>query len=80
MEIKILSSGCANCKRLQINLAEVLENMGLKAIITIVENPEDILKFGVSVTPALVINEKISSIGRVLTQDEIKELLEKEIA
>lgn len=78
MEIKILSSGCANCKGLEKNVLEVLKDLGLNAIITKVEDVEDILKFGVSVTPALVINGKVRSIGKVLTKDEIKEILSNE--
>lgn len=78
MEIKILSSGCANCKKLEANVLDALKSTGLNAMLTLVEHAEDILSYGVSLTPALVINEKVRSIGKVLTQDEIKLILGNE--
>lgn len=78
MEIKILSSGCANCVGLEKNILEVLKIMKIDATVIKVENAEDILKHGVSMTPALVVNDKIKSVGKVLTQEEIREILENE--
>lgn len=75
MEIKILSSGCANCKKLEKNVLEALKSTGIKADLSLIERVEDILSYGVSVTPALIINNKIESIGKVLTQAEIMEIL-----
>jgi small redox-active disulfide protein 2 len=78
MEIKILSSGCANCIGLEKNIQEALKIMKIDATIIKIENVEDILKHGVSMTPALVVNDKVRSVGKVLTHEEIREILENE--
>ena len=75
MIIKILGGGCPNCKKLHENTEEALKSLGLDAVIEEVKDIDKIIDYGVMKTPALVIDEKVKSSGRVLSADEIKQLL-----
>jgi small redox-active disulfide protein 2 len=77
MEIKILGPGCAKCKTLDKITRKVVEKNGINATITKVEDIMEIMKYGVMSTPALVIDEKVVMKGRVLSADELKQLLIK---
>jgi len=75
MHIKILGSGCAKCKTLEKLTREVVEQNGIDATITKVEDILQIMKYGVMTTPALVIDEKVEIKGRVPSAEEIKQVL-----
>ena len=75
MIIKILGSGCANCKKLEQNAKDAVKALGLDAAVEKVENFKDIAKYGVMRTPALVLDEEVKVVGKVSTVDEIKALL-----
>lgn len=75
MIIKVLGSGCLNCKRLEDNAKKAVEELGLEAEIQKVEDIKDIMSYGVMKTPALVVDEKVVLKGRLAKSDEIKELL-----
>lgn len=77
MEIKILGSGCAKCKTLEKLTREVVEKNGIDANITKVEDIAQIMRYGVMVTPALIIDEKVEIKGRIPSAEEIKQLLIK---
>ena len=77
MEIKILGSGCAKCKTLEKLTREVVQQHGIDATITKVEDIVEIMKYGIMTTPALVVNEKVEIKGRVPSSDEIKKVLTK---
>ena len=76
MTIKILGSGCANCRRLEANTREALQKLGLDSQIEKVEDMPSIMRYGVLGTPALVIDEEVKAYGRVLTPQEIADLLQ----
>ena len=78
MEIKILGSGCANCKKLEANAKDAISQLGIDASIIKVEDFKDIMKYGVMRTPAIVINEKVKMYGKVCTVDEIKKYIQDE--
>ena len=75
MEIKILGSGCARCRMLEKITREVVEKDKIDARITKVENITDIMQYGVMVTPALVVNEKVEFKGRIPSAEEIRQVL-----
>ena len=79
MEIKILGSGCAKCKTLEKLTREVVEQNGIEANISKVEDIMEIMKYGIMTTPALVVNEKVAIKGRVPSADEIKKVLTQTI-
>jgi small redox-active disulfide protein 2 len=79
MNIKILGSGCANCKKLQAVTEEVVKEMNVPANIEKVEDIQKIMGYGVMRTPAIVVNEKVKAFGRILGKDEIKKFIQDEI-
>jgi small redox-active disulfide protein 2 len=77
MEIKVLGTGCPKCKILEKMTREVVEQNGIDATITKVEDIVEIMKYNILSTPALVVNEKVEVKGRVPSVDEIKQILGK---
>lgn len=76
MEIKVLGSGCANCKRLH-QLAEIaLKDLNKEANLIYVTDMMEIANAGILRTPGLVINNKIVSYGRVPILEEVKTFIE----
>jgi small redox-active disulfide protein 2 len=71
LTIKILGSGCANCKRVEQIVRKVVEDMSFEAeIIKVTEYP-DIMAYNIMSTPGLVINEKLVSSGRITSSAEV---------
>ena len=77
MEIKILGTGCANCKTLEKLTINALAEMDVSANVEKVEDITKIMAYGVMRTPALVINEKVVLSGRVPSLTELKEIIQK---
>lgn len=77
MMIKILGSGCKNCVTLKENTEAALKELGLEAEVVKVTDFKDIMAYGVMSTPALVIDEKVVSFGKVLKPKEIVKIIEK---
>jgi small redox-active disulfide protein 2 len=77
MEIKILGPGCAKCKTLEKLTRDVASNYGIDATITKVEDIMEIMKYNIMTTPALVIDGKVVTKGRIPSAEEIKQLLTK---
>ncbi|MBC8590019.1 thioredoxin family protein [Wansuia hejianensis] len=75
MIIKILGSGCKNCKTLENNTRKAIEELRIDAEIVKVEDFKEIMKYGVMTTPALVVDEKVLSFGKVLKTKDIVKLL-----
>lgn len=77
MEIKVLGTGCSKCKSLEKQTMLAVEELGIKADVTKVEDIMEIMQFGVMTTPALVVNGKVVVKGKVPSVSEIKEILSK---
>ncbi len=75
MKIEILGTGCAKCKTLFENAKEAVAKSGKFAQIEKVEDVVAIMNYGVSSTPAIVINGEVKASGRVLNSAEILELI-----
>jgi small redox-active disulfide protein 2 len=72
LNIKILGSGCANCKRLEAMTREVVGALGLQAEVTKVTDHNAIMQYPILATPGLVVNEQLVSAGRIPSKTEIE--------
>jgi len=77
LNIKILGTGCTNCKNLEKATYNAIAELNLNATISKVEDIQQIMSYGIMRTPALVVDEKVVMYGRVPSVSEIKELLQK---
>ncbi len=75
--VKVLGSGCAKCNALEAAAKAALQQLGMDATIEHVTDFAQIAAYGVMSTPALVVDGKVVSYGRVLKQDEVVTLLRK---
>lgn len=73
--IQILGTGCAKCQTLTHNAEQAIAQTGVAARIEKVTDIMKITEFGVMTTPALAIDGQVKSAGKLLTVDQIKELL-----
>lgn len=76
MEIKVLGSGCANCKKLYDNVTKAVSELGLDAQLLYVTDLKAIAQSGLLRTPGLIIDNVIVSYGRVMTVEEAKQRIE----
>ena len=75
MKIEILGAGCPKCRQLTANTEAALKELNICAEISKVTDIVEITGYGVMMTPALAIDGKVVSEGKVLNKDEIKRLL-----
>ena len=71
LTIKVLGSGCANCKRLEAVARQAVAKLGIQAEVIKVTDYPEIMKYKILSTPGLVINEKVVSAGRVPDEAEV---------
>ena len=69
--VKVLGSGCANCKRLEQIARKVIQNLAIESEIVKVTDFQEIMDHGVLSTPGLVINDEVVSNGRIPSESEI---------
>ena len=75
--IKVLGSGCASCHAQFENVKEAVKKTGLAAEAEYVTDLQKIMEYGVMSMPALVVNEKVVAMGKVLKSNDIIALLHK---
>lgn len=75
--ILVLGSGCKKCEKLESNLREAMDKLGLDEEIIHVKDYADIASFGVMTTPALVIDNQVLSYGKILSVEEAEEFVRK---
>lgn len=75
MDIKVLGSGCTKCKTLFKNVEEAIQTTGIEANLTKVEDIIEIMKLGVMTVPALIIDNKAVTTGRVPGVKDIIDIL-----
>jgi small redox-active disulfide protein 2 len=75
--VKVLGSGCAKCNQLEAATKAALEQMGMDTTIDHVTDFAQIAAYGVMTTPALVVDGKVVSYGKVLKTDEVVRILQR---
>ena len=75
MNIKVLGGGCKSCEALLKSAKEAVVNRGIDAEIEYITDMEKIMEYGVMSMPALMIDDKIVSAGKVLKAKDVEKLL-----
>ena len=75
MKLQILGTGCPKCKKLAENAEAAVRDLGTECDIEKVTDINEIMKFGVMMTPALAIDGQVKVVGKVVSPDDIKKLL-----
>ena len=75
--VKVLGSGCAKCNALEKATREALAELGMDTTIDHVTDFAQIAAYGIMSTPALVVDGKVVSYGKVLGKDEAKTIIQK---
>ena len=76
-KLQILGTGCAKCVKLADNTEQAARKLGMDYEIEKVTDINEIMKFGVMMTPALAVDGTVKSVGKVLTSAEIEELIKE---
>ena len=77
MNIKVLGTGCTNCKNLEKAVRAAVEELAVNAVVEKEEDIRNIMKYGIMKTPGLVIDEKVVLSGRIPSAAELKEIILK---
>lgn len=73
MKIEVLGTGCPKCKKTLENVQKAIKDLGVDAEIVKVDKIEEIMKYGVMVTPAIAINGEIKVAGKIPSPEQIME-------
>ena len=73
--VKVLGAGCKSCREQYENAKEAVEAMGLPVQVEYITDMQKVMEYGVMRMPALVVNEKVVSMGKVLKAAEVEKLL-----
>jgi small redox-active disulfide protein 2 len=74
-KIQILGTGCPKCKKLAENAETAAKQLEIEFEVEKVTDINDMMKFGVMVTPALVVDGEVKAVGKVPSTEEIKKML-----
>ncbi len=77
MKIEILGTGCPKCKKLAELVEQAVKESGIEAEITKITEINEIMNYGVMITPALVIDGEVKIAGKIPSLEEIKNWLKK---
>ena len=76
MNVKVLGCGCSKCETLLANTKEAVAKVGVAAEVEYITDFAVIAGYGIMSTPALIVDEKIVSMGKVLKSSEIEKFLQ----
>lgn len=74
-KLQILGTGCPKCKKLAENADAAAKALGIECTIEKVTDINEIMKFGVMMTPALAVDGQVTVVGKVPSPDEIQKML-----
>lgn len=72
--VKVLGAGCKSCHEQYENAKEAVKNMGLGTQVEYITDMQKVMEYGVMSMPAIVVNEKVVSMGKVLKASEVEKL------
>ena len=75
MKIEVLGPGCPKCRKTAENAEKAVNQLGVEADVVKVEKLDEIAKYGVVITPALVVDGELKVTGRVPSVEDVKDLL-----
>lgn len=75
--IKVLGAGCASCHQQYEYAKEAVTNLGLSVEVEYITDMAKVMEYGVMSMPAIVVNDKVVSMGKVLKSSEVEKLLKK---
>ena len=75
--VKVLGAGCKSCHEQYENAKEAVKNMGLDTRVEYITDMQKVMEYGVMSMPAIVVNEKVVSMGKVLKASEVEKLFRK---
>ena len=75
--VKVLGAGCKSCHEQYENAKQAVKNMGLDLEVEYITDMEKVMVYGVMSMPAIVVNERVVSMGRVLKAADVEKLLNK---
>ena len=73
--IKVLGAGCASCHQQYEYAKEAVKNLGLSVEVEYITDMQKIMEYGVMSMPAIVVNEKVVSVGKVIKAPDVEKLL-----
>ena len=78
MKIQILGTGCPKCKKLEENAGKAISELNINCEIEKVTDLNEIMEYGIMMTPGFAINKIVKTVGKVLTSDQIRDLIRME--
>lgn len=79
MKIEILGTGCPKCKQTLANAEKAVKHLGVDAEIVKVEKVNDIMNYGVMITPALAINGEVKIVGKIPSPEQIADWIKESL-
>jgi len=77
MKIEILGTGCPKCKQTLANVQKAVKDLKVEAEIVKIEKINDIMNYGVMITPALAINGEVKVAGKIPSPEQIAEWIKQ---
>lgn len=75
MKLEILGTGCAKCEKLEELTRKAVSELGVEAEISKVKDLTEIMNYGVMMTPALVVDGEVKTVGKLPSLEEIKSFI-----
>ena len=75
--VKVLGAGCKSCHEQYENIREAVKALGLDIEVEYITDMEKVMEYGVMSMPAIVVNDKVVSMGKVLKTADVEQLLQK---
>ena len=77
MKIQILGTGCSKCKKLEENARKAVNELRVDCEIEKVTDLDQIMEYGIMMTPGFAIDKNVKSSGKILTPEQIKDFIQK---